>query len=104
MINGRIEIATHQLNDFCHRWKVSELAIFGSVLRDDYSEDSDIDALVTFLPDVIWSLLDYVKMEQELSELFGRRVDLMSKRAIEMNKNWIIREEILNSAEIIYAA
>jgi len=104
MRKNHLEINEHQLKDFCHRWKISELALFGSVLRDDFRNDSDIDAIVTFLPDVIWSLLDQVKMEQEISEFLGRSVDLISKRAIEMNKNWIIREEILNSAETIYAA
>ncbi len=104
MIKNKLGITAYLLNDFCHRWKISELALFGSVIRDDYNKDSDIDVLVTFLPDVIWSLLDHVKMVQELSELFGRRVDLISKRAISMNNNWIIREEILNSAETIYVA
>lgn len=101
---NNLEISENQLIDFCHRWKVSELALFGSVTRGDYNKDSDIDTLVTFFPGVTWSLLDQVKMEQELSDLFGRSVDLITRRALEMNDNWIIREEILKSAEIIYAA
>lgn len=101
---NHLEISENQLIDFCHRWKVSELALFGSVIRDDYNKDSDIDTLVTFFPDATWSLLDQVRMEQELSELLGRSVDLITRRALEMNDNWIIREEILKTAEIIYAA
>jgi predicted nucleotidyltransferase len=88
----------------CERWKVQELALFGSVLRDDFRPESDIDLLVTFRPDADWSLLDHVRMQQELETLVGREVDLVSRRAIERSENWIRRQAILSSAETLYAA
>jgi predicted nucleotidyltransferase len=90
--------------DFCQRWKVAELAVFGSALRDDFRPDSDIDLLVTFQPDADWSLLDQSTMEDELSSLLGRKVDLVSRRAIERSENWIRRRAILESAQLVHAA
>lgn len=86
------------------RWKVQEVALFGSVLREDFRPESDIDFLVTFRPDADWSLLDHVRMQQELEALLGREVDLVSRLAIERSKNWIRRQAILGSAETLYAA
>jgi uncharacterized protein len=92
------------LSSFCQRWKVRELALFGSVLRDDFGPDSDIDVLVTFEPDADWSLLDHVRMQKDLGALLGREVDLVSRRGIERSANWIRRKAILDTAETIYAA
>lgn len=89
---------------FCQRWKVRELALFGSILRDDFGPDSDVDLLVSFEPSADWSLLDHVKMEKELETLLGREVDLVSRRAVERSENWIRRKEILDTAETVYAA
>lgn len=93
-----------RLRDFCRRWKVAELEIFGSALRDDFREDSDIDFLVTFAPDADRSLLDQTTMEDELSALAGRKVDLVSRRAVERSPNWIRRRAILESAERLHVA
>lgn len=95
--------ATQQITDFCNRWKISELALFGSVLRDDFRPDSDLDILVTFAPDADWSLLDHIQMQLELEKLFGRSVDLISKRALERSSNWVRREEILKATQILYS-
>lgn len=95
---GRTEIA-----DFCRRWKILELALFGSALRDDFRPDSDLDILVTFAPDADWGLLDHVQMRLELEKLFGRSVDLISKRALERSTNWVRREEIFKTAQILYS-
>lgn len=92
------------LAQFCQRWKVAELALFGSVLRDDFGPDSDVDLLVTFAPDADWSLLDHIRMQQELAELLGRSVDLVSKRAIEHSANPLRRREILSNARSVYVA
>lgn len=94
---------TEELDRFCDRWKVRELALFGSVLRDDFDADSDVDVLVSFLPEADWSLLDHVRMELELEETLGRKVDLVSRRAIERSRSPIRRREILDSAEVFYA-
>ena len=103
MITLPINLPKVQINEFCDRWKIRELALFGSVLRDDFRPDSDIDVLVTFCPNADWSLLDRVKMQQELGNILERKVDLVSKRAIERSHNWIRRREILETAKIIYA-
>jgi predicted nucleotidyltransferase len=92
------------IEDFCRRWKIVELAVFGSVLRDDFRPDSDIDFLVRFAPDARWSLFDHARMERELEELLGREVDLVSRSAVERSRNWIRREEILGTARTLYAA
>lgn len=89
---------------FCRKWRITEFALFGSVLRDDFRPESDIDVLVTFAPDAHWSLLDHVAMQDELAALFGRHVDLISRRGIERSKNYLRRNAILSSAEVIYAA
>ncbi len=102
MVIPKIRLPEDKIKDFSDRWKISELALFGSVLRDDFRPDSDIDLLVTFSPDADWSLFDHVQMQQELANILGRRVDLVSKRAIERSQNWIRRREILETAKIIY--
>jgi predicted nucleotidyltransferase len=83
---------------------VTELALFGSILRDDFRPDSDVDVLVSFAPDAHWSLLDLVEMENELRRIFGRDVDLVERRAIEKSENYIRRKSILQNARVIYAA
>ena len=92
------------LAEFCRRWGINELALFGSALRPDFEQDSDIDLLVTFAPQVQPSLFEHVRMQMELSELLGRRVDLVSRRAVERSSNQIRRAAILNAARIVYAS
>lgn len=94
-----IPIPKDRLEEFCCRWKIAELSVFGSALREDFRPDSDLDLLVSFAPDADWSLLDHVAMEEELTGIVGRRVDLVSQRAIERSSNWIRRKTILESAE-----
>ena len=62
----KIEIPKEKIADFCRKWKIVELSLFGSVLRDDFRPNSDVDLLVTFSPDAEWSLLDHMAMEEEL--------------------------------------
>jgi len=89
------------LDDFCRRWRVTELALFGSVLRDSFRPDSDIDVLVTFEPEVPWSLWDLSLMRGELEDMFGRSVDLVEKKGL---RNPYRRQAILSDARVIYAA
>jgi predicted nucleotidyltransferase len=89
---------------FCRRWKIRELALFGSILRDDFGPESDIDFLVEFEPDANWSLLDHIQMEQELSELLGREVHLISKRALEYTHNYIFRQEVLGTVKVVFSS
>jgi hypothetical protein len=99
-----LPIPTDKIADLCRRWKVKELALFGSVLRDDFRPDSDVDVLVEFEPNDAWSLFDLMEMNDELAELFGRRVDLVERAAVEQSPNWIRRRHILENQRVIYAA
>lgn len=99
-----LELSKDKIDDFCRRWKISELAVFGSILRDNFSLESDIDLLVTFASDAEWSLLDHIRMEEELASLFGREVDLVNRRAVEQSENWIRRREILSTAQAIHVS
>ena len=100
----KIELPKDTIADFCRRWKISEFALFGSALRDDFRPDSDIDVLVTFASDAAWSLLDHARMQDELRAILKRNVDLISRRGIELSQNPIRRKAILESAKVIYAA
>jgi predicted nucleotidyltransferase len=99
-----IELPEEQLAEFCRRWKITELSAFGSVLRDDFRPDSDVDLLVSFAPDAEWSLFDHMAMEEEVAAILGRKVDLVSRRGVERSQNWIRRRGILESARPVYAA
>lgn len=92
------------LAKFCQRWQIVELALFGSLLRDDFRPDSDVDVLVKFAPDARWTLLDFVAMQDELSLLFGRQVDLVMREAVEGSPRKQRRNHILESARVIYVA
>mgnify|MGYP005810445297 CR=1 FL=1 len=98
-----VPIPREQLAGFCRRWKIAELRVFGSALREDFRPDSDLDLLVKFAPEADWSLMDHVAMEEELTGIIGRKVDLVSQRAIERSSNWIRRKAILESAEPYFA-
>jgi len=99
-----LSLPTDAIQQFCSRWKISELALFGSVLRTDFRPDSDVDVLVTFTGDADWGLLSHVQMQQELAALLQRPIDLISKRALERSANWVRREAILNTAQVIVSA
>ena len=92
-----------ELARFCRRWKIRELALFGSALRDDFGAHSDVDILVDFETDTDWSLLNHIQMQQELQTLLGRKVDLISKRALEHSGNWLLRREILSTAKVFFS-
>ncbi len=92
-----------KLEQFCRQWKITELALFGSVLRPDFRPDSDVDMLVTFAGDAHWSLLDHVRMEAEMARLIDRPVDMLTRRAVEKSYNWLLKQEILQSAQVLYS-
>jgi len=99
-----LRLPRHDIVEFCRRWKITEFALFGSVLRDDFQPDSDIDVLVTYALDAEWSLLDHAQMEEDLKDIVGRSVDVVNRRAIERSANWVRRKAILESAEPYYVA
>jgi uncharacterized protein len=86
----------------CQQWQITELALFGSVLREDFNASSDIDFLVTFSESAKITFFDLDAIEQQLSHLVGRPVDLVTRRAIEQSHNSIRRENILGNARVIY--
>jgi len=100
----QIAIPEAKVGEFCRKWKITDLALFGSVLRKDFRPESDIDVLVTFEAQARWSLMDVVEMQDELERVLGRKVDLVERRAIEQSENYIRRRHILNSAEPVYVA
>ena len=101
-IKTAIAIDEDAISNFCRKWRVSELSLFGSVLRpEEFRADSDVDVMVTWEKDARWTLFDFVDMQDELTQLFGRRADLLSKRAL---KNPFRRNSILSTAQVLYAA
>ncbi|MCS6805498.1 MAG: nucleotidyltransferase domain-containing protein [Blastocatellia bacterium] len=99
-----IKLPHDAISDFCRRWHIVELAIFGSALREDFRPDSDVDLLVTFEPDVRWTFSQWLEMTRELETLLGRKVDLVERRLVEQSKNYIRRKHILSHLEPIYVA
>jgi hypothetical protein len=93
------------VREICCRYDVAELSIFGSVLRGDFRPDSDVDFLVAFQNDDYgpWAS-KLTDMEADLSRLLGRKVDLVSRRAVETSENYIRRRRILDSREVVYVA
>ncbi|MBF0109455.1 MAG: nucleotidyltransferase domain-containing protein [Magnetococcales bacterium] len=89
---------------FCERWKITEFSLFGSVLRKEFSGSSDVDILVSFADDTHWTLFDFADMRDELKGMFGREVDLVSRRGIESSRNFHRRQAILESAERVYGS
>ncbi len=104
MAKPKIEIPADEIADFCRRWKVTELALFGSALRGDFGPNSDVDVLVSFAAEAHWSLFDLVRMQEELRTILGREVDLLQRVAVEQSANYIRRKSILSNIEVVYAA
>ncbi len=99
-IAAGLELPEAEIAELCRRYQVKELAVFGSAARGELRPESDIDLLVEFLPEAEVDLLQHFAAERELSELLGRKVDLVSKRALRS----ALREEVLSHARVIYAA
>ena len=100
-MKSMFSIPKDKIAEFCRKWRINELALFGSVLREDFGENSDVDILVSFEPDAPWSLYDWVDMADELKNIFGRQVDVLEREGL---RNPYRRHAILNSCEVIYAA
>lgn len=100
----QIDVSQSEIAAFCQKWLIEEFALFGSAVRGDFHQDSDIDVLVTFKPEARWTLFDHIDMQDELKLLFGRDVDLVSRKGIERSQNYIRRREIIDSARVMYAA
>lgn len=100
----RIKMPKDEVVDFCRRNHIRSLALFGSVLRDDFRPDSDVDVLIEFEPGKEPGLMELVAMQDELSEIVGRKVDMVERRAVEKSENYIRRRHVLESVEAVYVA
>ena len=100
----QIVLPMEALHAYCEKWGIREFALFGSVLRSDFHEGSDIDVLVTFYENTHPSLFTLVTMVDELEALFNRKVDIVTRQSVETSKNYIRRKEVLGTAEVIYGA
>lgn len=100
MKKKKIRIPRKKIAEFCRRWGVVEFSLFGSILRDDFRPDSDVDVLVTFSPEAQISLFDLVQMKIDLEKIFHRPVDVIEKDALE---NPFRKREILRTAKVVYA-
>jgi uncharacterized protein len=96
----RLTVSLETISSFCQGWKIIEFGLFGSILRDDFRAESDVDVLVTFKPDDGWSLFDLMNLQRELAAMVGRSVDLLEKRDL---KNPFRRAEILNTYRVLYS-
>jgi uncharacterized protein len=103
MVKHGIELDSEAIRAFCKKWKVTELTAFGSILRDDFGPDSDLDFLIEWADDVKWDLVDYMNMVEELQRMFGRKVDLLSRYALVHDSNPMFRRSVLSHTERIYA-
>ena len=103
---GQTNINLHKekISEFCKKWHVRELSLFGSVLQETFRPNSDVDVIIDFDSGVTHSLFDMISMTEELKDIFGRDVDLINKRDIERSRNYIRRKEILSSMEPVYVS
>jgi uncharacterized protein len=88
---------------FCQRWQICELALFGSAVRKDFKPESDVDVLVSFDEKANWGLFDHVQMRMDLESIFNRKVDLVTRHAVEQSQNQLLRKRILETAVIIFS-
>lgn len=100
----KLNLPDEKISEFCRKWNIVEFALFGSVLREDFRPDSDVDVLVTFAPGSRVSLFDFPGMQDELQAIFGRPVDLLTRAGIEESRNPYRKKSILDSARVVYAA
>jgi predicted nucleotidyltransferase len=101
-LQRRLGLSDAEIIHFCQQWGITKLALFGSILRDDFHAKSDIDLLVTFHPQARQGLLTLAKIKPELEARLNRPIDLIPESSIQMSENWIRRQEILSTAQAIY--
>jgi predicted nucleotidyltransferase len=97
-----VQLPIAQIREFCRKHRIAELSLFGSILRDDFGPESDVDVLVSLEPGQTMTLEKYLDMREELSAMFGgREIDLVQKRLL---KNPFRRREIMDEREVLYGA
>ncbi len=103
MVKQGIDLRSEAFQEFCRKWKVTELSVFGSILREDFRPDSDVDFLADFDEDADCDLFDHMDMEDELAGIVGRSVDLLTKYSVETSQNRFYKKQILSTAELVVA-
>lgn len=103
MVRHGIELGSPPVREFCRKWRVKELTAFGSILRDDFGPRSDIDFIIDWEADAPWDLCDCMDMVEELQHYFGRKVDLLSRYALNHDTNYLFRRSVLSATEPVYA-
>lgn len=103
MVTTALPIPQDDITAWCERWQVVEFALFGSVLRQDFDQDSDVDVLITFADDAQPTLFTLSEMGAELEAMLGRRVDLLTSKGVEQSENYLRKHAILGSAQVFYA-
>ncbi len=101
MLTNHVDVPQDRLAEFCRRWQIQEMALFGSVLHDDFGRDSDVDVLVSFSAAALWDSWDLLRAQDELRAIFGREVDLVEERNL---TNPFRRHAILSTKQVIYGA
>ncbi len=104
MVNPALKLPQDKIADFCRRCNIRSLSLFGSAVRGDFRQDSDVDVLVEFAEGADVGLFEIVSMEAELEGIIGRNVDLVTRNAVEQSRNYIRRKHILKDLEPIYVA
>ena len=100
-MNPNVQLDVESLAVFCRKWRIREISLFGSALRDDFGPESDLDFLVSFEPGAPLDIDRLLDMKEDLETRFGRPVDLVEKEAL---RNPWRKREILRTREVIYAA
>ena len=103
-MSPKISVDDDRIRQYCQEWNIREMSLFGSVLRDDFGPDSDVDVLVTFAPDARYGLFQLSRMQRELKAILGREVDLVERSEVESSDNPIRRRNVLRTVQRIYAA
>ncbi len=104
LINERLQVAPEALATFCRTWHIARLEAFGSIVREDFRAESDVDLLVSFEPGGHPESFDWFQIQEELAQLVGRKVDLLERRLVEQSRNLYRRHHILNEATPVYGS
>jgi predicted nucleotidyltransferase len=104
IVSERLAVAPRDLASFCHRWHIARLDVFGSLLREDFGNDSDVDFLVSFEPGKGPAGMDWFQVKEELARLVGRRVDLLDRGLVEQSRNLYRRHHILREATAVHGS
>ncbi len=102
LLNERLEVAPRDLAAFCRKWHIAKLEVFGSLLREDFGNDSDVDFLVSFEPGKGPADMSWFLVKEELAELVGRKVDVLDRRLVEQSRNLCRRHHILSEAKAVH--